>query len=80
MIELFAAFALGAVLSGTAFFMADRSAKAERKQLLDRVMARDYTEYRAHERAPEPTRQPTRAEREALEDAERLAEAAHGLV
>lgn len=81
MIEVFAAFALGAASSGAAFFFADRMAKKERTSLLDRLMARDLGEFKAYEPRPEaPTRKPTDAERRQQEDDARVAELAGGLI
>lgn len=81
MIEVFAAFALGAASSGAAFLVADRSAKRERTSLLDRVMARDYSEFKAYEPRPEaPAPVLTQAERKQQEEESRVAELANGLV
>lgn len=81
MIEVFAAFALGAASTGAAFFFADRIAKKERTALLDRLMARDLGEFKAYEPRPEsPKPKPTEAERRQQKDDARVAELAGGLV
>lgn len=81
MIEVFAAFATGAASTGAAFFFADRWAKRERTQLLDRLMARDLGEFKAYEPRPEaPKPVLTEAERREQEDDARVAELAGGLV
>ena len=81
MIETYIAFVLGAASSGAAFVFAERAAKRERAALLDRVMSRDYSEYKAHEPrpvTPEPTQ--TEEERKDLVSFERALDEAHGLV
>ena len=81
MIEVFAAFALGAASTGAAFFVADKWAKGERTALLDRLMARDLGEFKAYEPRPEaPKPKITEAERKQAEEDARVAELAGGLV
>lgn len=81
MTEVFIAFALGAASSGAAFFFADRTARKDRASLLDRLMARDLTEFKAFEPRPEQTApKPTSEERRRMEEEARLADEAHGLV
>lgn len=57
-----------------------REWKAERSQLLDRLMARDLPEFKSYERVPEAPKPQTDAERVAEAERDRIAEEAHGLV
>lgn len=57
-----------------------RDWKAERSQLLDRLMARDLPEFKSYERVPEPAKPLTESERLAEAERDRIAEEAHGLV
>lgn len=87
MTDILIAFALGAAPMAAAFFFVQRDRRHERaafdvreQKLLDRLMARDLTEYKTHEPRPDvPERGVTEEERrQTIEDA-RLLDGAHGL-
>lgn len=82
---LFALVAIAEAAQLAAFFFALRdreserqAAAKERESLLNRVMTRDYAEYRAFERTAEPKPVSPTAKKE-REEQDRLATEAHGL-
>lgn len=63
-----------------AFFFASILWTRERSRLLDRIMARDYAQYRAYEPTPaEPEKPKTEQERKEEAEAARLIVEAHGI-
>lgn len=63
-----------------AFLVAQRGWSKERARLLDRIMARDYAEYRSYTQTPVAPKRLSEAERNAIAESARLADAAHGIV
>lgn len=80
MIEVFAAFALGAASTGAACFFAERLARTERDRLLDRVMAPDYHALKTYEPREAPAAPKVSAEeRREQDEIAHIIDAAHGL-